>query len=97
MSHISIPDLRVAFDKIMKRLEMEGIEQLKFETDLYNVIHAEDWDITNNVEDVVVVGSLSDDVESIKKLANDKDRFCTSVDFDRLANILRAIGAIVAK
>lgn len=97
MSYISVEDLKVAFDRITKRMEMEGIQQVEFETDLYNIIHAEDWDISNNALDVVVTGSLVDDVKEIKSLVNNKDRFCTTVDFDRFANILRAVGAVIAK
>ncbi len=82
-------EIKIAFERIMEKLEYEGIEQIEINTDWYRFIPADEWkDFT---KDVVEVGSLNDDAESLKLMINDKNRQCTYVDFDRLASILRAI------
>ena len=89
--HIKKSDLKIVFNRIIKRLEDEGLASIEIESDLYNIIPADKWDIINKIEDVVIIGSLQDDIDCIKQLAKDTTRFCTYVDFDRVATILRAI------
>ena len=91
MKSIKTSDLKLVFSRIIKKLEYEGLESIETESDLYNIIPADKWDITNNIDDVVIIGSLQDDIECIEKLAGDPNRICTYVDFDRVATILRAI------
>ena len=69
------------------------IEEIEVDYDLYNIIPTDEWNITNNPNDVVVIGSLEDDVQAIDDLQSlPNDMFCSYVDFDRVATILRAIG-----
>jgi hypothetical protein len=83
--------LKAAMDRIIEKLNNENIQQVEIEADLYNTIPSNKWDITYDPDDVVQIGSLEDDVESIEKLVSDSTRVCTYVDFDRVSTILRAI------
>ena len=88
MTSISTSDLKVLFELLISRLEEEKILEVEFKMDEYWIIATDDWD---NFEEVPapVVGSLSDDIESLKKpISND---FFSFVDFDRLASVIRAI------
>jgi len=89
MGVIRTQDLKKAFERIINKLEYENIEEVKLETDWYKFIPTDEWE--NFGKDVIAVGSLQDDLESIALLVHNAARPCTYVDFDRVASILRAI------
>jgi hypothetical protein len=89
MKKIKIQELEVIFSKIINKLKDEGINELSFDEDFYRIIPTEKWDSYD--EDIIHEASLYDDVDSLKLLIDNQDRYITYVDFDRLASILRAI------
>ena len=44
--------------------------------------------------DEISQGDLDDDIIELKKLIKESDRFCTYVDFDRTASLLKEISQI---
>lgn len=89
MATIKVKDIRKVFDKIISKLEYEGVDKVEIETDFYRFIPADEWG--NYDKDIIAVGSLDDDIESLLKIVNDDNRICTYVDFDRMASLLHAI------
>ena len=94
MSKINIQFLQKVFSRIIDKLEYENVTSIQIEDDLYNKIPAHNWSILNKPEEVVVIGSLQDDIDSLWKLVTDNERPCTYVDFDRFASVLHAISEI---
>ena len=81
--------LEKAFEQIMTKLKSEEVEKIQLTDDYYKFIPTDEW---SNVEkDVILVGSLFDDIDSLHKVLNESNRVFTYVDFDRIASILRAI------
>lgn len=88
MARINITDLEQIFSRVLEKLRFEE-EEFVIEDDFYKFIPTDKW--ASFVEDIVETGSLSDDINNLKKLATDPKRPCAFVDFDRLASVLRAI------
>ena len=95
MRNVKVEELIIIFDKLIAFLKWMNAESIDINIDLYNIIDAENWGITNDIEESVGVGSLEDDIDELKKLIVDKDRPCTPVDFDRFSSLLRAIAIVV--
>jgi hypothetical protein len=93
MKNVKVSTLKAAFDRILEKLEFEEVDLIQMESNFYNIVPADKWDITLP-ETKIEIGSLWDDVDEIEKLVLDKDRICTYVDFDRVASILRAISQV---
>ncbi|BAU54211.1 hypothetical protein [Mucilaginibacter gotjawali] len=89
MSTISKSDLKMIFSRIIDKLEYENIDQIELETDFYWYIPSDRWESFEQTP--AILGSLKDDIDSLILLTNDSERFCTYVDFDRTAAVLRAI------
>ena len=87
---IKTEDLERCFKEIINKLREENIDLIKINTDYYQLISAGQWDNFEYNEDPSV-GSLFDDIESLKKMINEQDIPCTYVDFDRVSSVLRAI------
>ena len=87
--NIRVADLEKAFESIISKLKNEGVDSIEIESDMYRFIPASEWQKFEKAE--VLIGSLSDDIESIKLLVDDEERPCSYVDFDRVASILNAI------
>ncbi len=94
MREINIQFLQKIFSRIIEKLEYDYVASIEIEDDLYNKIPAHNWSIQNKPEEVVVIGSLQDDIDSLQKLIADDERPCTYVDFDRFASVLHAISEI---
>lgn len=93
MKQVHISDLKKAFARIIEKLESEGVSEIITTQDFYNLIPTDSWEIYRDKPDIVI-GSLSDDIDSISELVNNPDRECTYVDFDRVASVLRLISQI---
>lgn len=87
--NIDVKTLEKAFEQIISKLNNEGVTSIKIELDMYRFIPVSEWQKFEKAE--ISIGSLSDDIESIKSLIEDDDRLCSYVDFDRVASILHAI------
>ena len=70
-------------------LKEEGITEIDFNVDYYRLIPTDEWE--NYTEDITVIGSLDDDIASLKSHITGEDDFMPFVDLDRIASILRAI------
>lgn len=86
---IDLKDLQKLFDILITKAIDAGFGKIDIDSDNYWVITSnerEDFSVTP----VVSVGSLVDDVESLKKVLKDSNP-PTTVDIDRLANVLLSI------
>lgn len=92
MSSIKISEIELIFSKVIEKLKFEVDREINIEEDFYKFIPTDEW--SSFAEEVIETGSLSDDIENLKKLVFDKEHPCTYVDFDRLASVLRAISQI---
>ena len=91
MREINIQHLEIFFTSIIRKLKAENVSKVMIDTDLYNKIPANNWSIYNKPEEVMVIGSLFDDLDNLEKLITDNTRPFTYVDFDRVAAILNII------
>jgi hypothetical protein len=82
-------DLERVFSRIIKKLHEEEVVEVELADDLYREIPTDSW--ATFEKDVIVQGSLHDDLAAIELLVHDPNRPCTYVDFDRVASLLRAI------
>lgn len=89
MKAITTRILQEVFERILLKLKQEGVTEIAIKDDYYRMIPADEW--TNFDKDIIVVGSISDDIDSLNRVLNDPDRILTYVDFDRTASVLRAI------
>jgi hypothetical protein len=94
MKEIKIISLIEIFKKLIEKLEFENVTSIHVAEDLYNKIPTHQWSIYNNPNDIVVIGSLEDDIDNLLDLLNDSNRVTTYVDFDRFASLLRIISQI---
>lgn len=92
MSAVQVSDLKTIFKRIIDKLEYENIKEIQLDTDLYRFIPTDEWETYE--KDVIELGSLDDDIESLLLIVKDIGRPCTYVDFDRLASLLRAISQV---
>jgi len=92
MSSIEISEIEHLFKSVIDKLKKENVNSIDIYNDFYRFIPADKWD--SYEENIILVGSLDDDVESLKKVLNDPDRELTFVDFDRLASVLHAISQL---
>ena len=86
---INHDQLQKIFDRVIEMLA--DCKEIKLaDADYYWSINApECYEMTDNPE--IVVGSLVDDIEALKKLIDNEERPVTFVDLDRLASVLHAI------
>ena len=103
MSKIKVSVLKILFEKVIEKLEIEyGKEaEMELNTIIYRLIPTEKWDKFDKPEDwfsasEISQGDLQDDLTELKKLIGNKDRIATFVDFDRLASVLREISQVEA-
>ena len=85
---ITLNELSLLFDKVIKHLREDGLLEIDVDKDYYRFIPTNEWDKHN---DTIFTGSLFDDLDGLKSRLNDENNFFTYVDFDRLASILRYI------
>ncbi len=94
MKSITKEDIKKIFDAILEKLDRDHIKEVVIEQDLYRFISTDEWDSYEQTN--VIEGSLFDDFDSLKLLIADPTRYCTYVDFDRTASILRYISEKLA-
>ena len=89
MINVTTRQLKEIFNRIVEKLEREGIDNVNIDEDYYWIILSGEWtDFDSNPSPAV--GSLIDDWESLLRCLNGNAPF-TYVDFDRTASILRAV------
>lgn len=89
---VELSELEILFNMLIGKLKDENILNIEINIDLYRFIPTDKWESFEN--NIVEMGSLFDDIDSLKLLISDKDRVFTYVDFDRLASLLHAISEI---
>lgn len=89
MKEITLTDLKNIFSHIISRLELEKVESITIDQDLYHLIPTSIWNDLSNKK--VQINSLLEDVDKLIELARQEERACNFVDFDRLASLLRYI------
>lgn len=82
------------FKKLIEKLTDEKVGDIVIENDLYRFVPTDVW--SSYEKNVILEGSLFDDIDSLELLLADSKRFCTYVDFDRIASVLRAISEKLA-
>lgn len=93
--NITVSELRILFEKLMKKLEENGISSLDInEVDYYWIVLAPEWTNFQSADVELAVGSLVDDWESLQKVFSG-EHIPTYLDFDRMAAILRAISETI--
>ena len=92
---VTVENLRLLFENLMKKMEKDGISSLEInDVDYYWIVLSSEW--TNFKSEVKpAVGSLVDDWQSLQKVISG-EQILTYVDFERIAAILRAISETVA-
>ena len=98
---MTVTELEKIFSRIIDKLKFEigSDSQIKVKTDTYRIIPTEKWNDFNDSENwnsskEIDLCSLKDDIKELEKLAKDKERICTYIDFDRVASLLREISQI---
>jgi hypothetical protein len=94
MKSITKEDIKKIFDNILEKLDRDEVKEVVIEQDLYRFIPTDEWDSYEQTN--VLEGSLFDDFDSLKLLIENPNRYCTYVDFDRAASILRYISEKLA-
>jgi len=81
--------LQKIFERLLQKLDDDGVVDIEIVEDLYRFVPTDEW--SRYDKDVLLEGSLHDDFDSLSKLISEPGRYCTYVDFDRTATILRLI------
>ena len=89
---ITISDLEKLFALVIDKLKEESVSTIEIKDDLYRFIPADNWGSFQ--DNIILNGSIFDDVDSLKLIISDKNRPFTYVDLDRLATLLHAISQI---
>ncbi len=89
MKKLTLDELSHLFNLTIKKLKDSNISEIEIESDFYRFIPADKWD--SYEENIILNGSLFDDIDSLKAHFSDKERPFTYVDFDRLSSVLNYI------
>ena len=93
---IKVSELKELCNIILNRAEIMGINEVNLESDNYWLISSDDRENFSTEIPNLCVGSLFDDVEELKKVLI-KINMPTLVDFDRIANVIIALGERISK
>ena len=89
---INIQELKLCFNQILDKLSEDNVDTVELDVDYYREIPTTKWaNFKYDEAPIEHVGSLYDDIASLKMMINNPEVPCTYVDFDRLASVLRAI------
>lgn len=90
---ISIEEIKKAFFIIINTIEENIGKEVEFASDYYWSVGFPERNDFQKADHSLMVGSLSDDIRSLRKSINDENIF-TTVDFERFANIILEISNI---
>lgn len=93
---VTIDELKELFDILTDRAIKSGIEEIDIDTDNYWFISSDEREDFKTASPNICVGSLFDDMDSLRKVFNG-DNIPTPVDFDRLANVIIAVGERISR
>ena len=83
--------LESIFQLLLERLRNAGVDEIRFQIDYYWTIGSMDRTASFEERPDVAVGSVYDDIIELKKILSDETRL-TTLDLERLGNVLIAIG-----
>jgi hypothetical protein len=86
---IDLKDLQELFEILISKAINAGFEKIDIDSDFYQLITSGDRENFSKLP-VICTGSLVDDMESLKKVLEGSNP-ATTVDIDRLANVLISI------
>jgi hypothetical protein len=92
-SNVSLADLAAILGQIAVDYQKRGIDGMNLSGhDFYRVfLTNEMFEVYADAPKTNAIGSLQDDITALSKLLDDPDGIATSVDIERIGNILRAI------
>ena len=93
--NLSLNELQQFFDKIVKKLQQNGYENIHISQDYYWSIPIDDCYSFNDEKRKIVVGSLYDDYNSLLNMM--KEDFVNSLDIERFASLLISISNEICK
>ena len=93
---ISINELKNLCRLLLDKAEKIGFKEIEFDVDNYWFVSSDEREVFNENYPTLSVGSITDDIQSLKKIL-DKTNPSTPVDFDRLANVLIALGEKISR
>ena len=88
---VKFKELRDMLDVLVKYYE-DTMPTIEVDIDFYNKLR--DKENINNIEikDAdISLGSFVDDIEELRKMVKEEEHFASSVDWDRLGNVLTII------
>ncbi|AEV68169.1 hypothetical protein [Acetivibrio clariflavus] len=88
---ISINELKNLCRLLLDKAEKIGFKEIEFDVDNYWFVSSDERKVFKENTPSLCVGSITDDIQNLRKVL-DKTNPSTSVDFDRLANVLIAVG-----
>ncbi|MEN2773866.1 hypothetical protein ABCY62_02205 [Acetivibrio clariflavus] len=80
----------------MEKLEENEFDEIEFDKDNYWYVSSDEREVFSEKLPSLIVGSIADDIQSLKKVL-DKTNIPTPVDFDRLGNVLIALGERISR
>jgi len=93
---VKLEDIKKLCKIIVDQAENSGFNELNLTGDYYWTIKSEDREDFSKDTPIICVGSLHDDIEYLEKILEGSNP-ATIIDFDRLANLLSAIGNEISK
>lgn len=93
---ISVEELKRMYDIIIDKAINSGFIEIEIDTDYYWTVLPNEREGFNSGAPEPGVGSIIDDIENLRKVLKGENP-PTCVDFDRLANILIAIGERISR
>jgi hypothetical protein len=94
--NLKLNDVVVLCKKIIEKAERNGIKDIQTDKDYYWDISSDDMFRFKEKDKEIIVGSLIDDWNSLKKILKESDD-PSILDFDRLANVIKAVGYLINK
>jgi len=93
---ITINELKILCQLLLDKAEKIGFKEVEFDVDNYWFVSPDEREVFSENIPSLSVGSITDDIQSLRKIL-DKTNPSTPVDFDRLANVLIALGEKISR
>lgn len=88
---VNMDQLKSMLDILVDKAKNAGIDEIEIDRDNYWLVAAEDRENFQTDAPEICVGSLDDDMQSLQRVL-DGTNIPTVPDFERLANLLIAVG-----
>lgn len=88
---VKLNELKYSCDILINKAKDSGFDEIEIDSDNYWLISSDEREEFSSDTPNLCVGSINDDIESLKNILEGINP-PTPVDFDRLANLLIAVG-----